>query len=96
MTDTVENSGIAVLQQCLSAKLQVVPPRDDKPDGEFVTVNRGLIIYVCFLRGITEEKIDKLGINFYKYLSVCQHTASRLLHILIITIFFSSSFYLTR
>ncbi|CAD5121249.1 DgyrCDS9781 [Dimorphilus gyrociliatus] len=53
--------GIAVLQQCLSAKLQVIPPNDDNPDGVFVNIDRGLIIYICFLRGITDEKIEKLA-----------------------------------
>ncbi|XP_042297096.1 D-aminoacyl-tRNA deacylase 2 [Sceloporus undulatus] len=48
-----------VLQQCLQARLQVKPP-DQGSQAQWVEIQRGLIIYVCFFKGATEEIIPKM------------------------------------
>ncbi|XP_067390491.1 D-aminoacyl-tRNA deacylase 2 isoform X3 [Emydura macquarii macquarii] len=50
----------AVLQQCLSARLQVKPPEPGS-EAEWVEVQRGLVIYICFFKGANEELISKMG-----------------------------------
>ncbi|XP_030644354.1 D-aminoacyl-tRNA deacylase 2 [Chanos chanos] len=49
----------AVLQQCLHARLQVKPP-DGESDAEWVEINRGMVIYICFFKGATEDIIPKI------------------------------------
>ncbi|XP_048339277.1 D-aminoacyl-tRNA deacylase 2 isoform X1 [Sphaerodactylus townsendi] len=48
-----------VLQQCLHARLQVKPPEPDS-EAKWVEIHRGLIIYICFLKGASEEIIPKM------------------------------------
>ncbi|XP_062863757.1 D-aminoacyl-tRNA deacylase 2-like [Trichomycterus rosablanca] len=49
----------AVLQQCLHAKLQV-KPADEESEARFVEINRGMVIYICFFKGATEDMIPKM------------------------------------
>ncbi|KYO37290.1 putative D-tyrosyl-tRNA(Tyr) deacylase 2 isoform A [Alligator mississippiensis] len=49
----------AVLQQCLSARLQV-KAAEPGAAAEWVQVQRGLVIYICFFRGANEELIPKM------------------------------------
>ncbi|XP_074852981.1 D-aminoacyl-tRNA deacylase 2 isoform X4 [Carettochelys insculpta] len=49
----------AVLQQCLSARLQVKPPEPGS-EAEWVEIQRGLVIYICFFKGAAEELIPKI------------------------------------
>ncbi|XP_066279257.1 D-aminoacyl-tRNA deacylase 2-like [Branchiostoma lanceolatum] len=48
-----------VVQQCLSARLQVKPPSQEN-EAEYVEVGRGIIIYICFLKGSTEDLVEKM------------------------------------
>ncbi|XP_060919529.1 D-aminoacyl-tRNA deacylase 2-like [Labrus mixtus] len=48
-----------VLQQCLQARLQV-KPADEHSEAEFVQVDRGMVIYVCFFKGATDEILPKM------------------------------------
>lgn len=48
-----------ILQQCLSAKLQV-QPRTEEQEAQFVEINRGLVVYVCFMKGATSDTVDKM------------------------------------
>ncbi|XP_071488955.1 D-aminoacyl-tRNA deacylase 2-like [Diadema antillarum] len=48
-----------VIQQCLSAKLQVKPASDDE-EAAFVEINRGIILYICFLKGADKEIVEKM------------------------------------
>lgn len=48
-----------VLQQCLSAKLQIQPASDEQ-EAEYVEIGHGLIVYVCFMKGSTEETVDQM------------------------------------
>ncbi|XP_075049171.1 D-aminoacyl-tRNA deacylase 2 isoform X2 [Mixophyes fleayi] len=48
-----------VLQQCLHAKLQVKPP-DKDTDAEWVEIQKGMIIYICFFKGSNKDVIPKI------------------------------------
>ncbi|KAG9480970.1 hypothetical protein GDO78_010302 [Eleutherodactylus coqui] len=48
-----------VLQQCLHAKLQVKPQGEDS-DAEWVKIQRGMVMYVCFFKGSTKDSIPKM------------------------------------
>ncbi|OWF45920.1 probable D-tyrosyl-tRNA(Tyr) deacylase 2 [Mizuhopecten yessoensis] len=48
-----------VLQQCLSARLQVEPGTECE-EAKYVEIGKGLIIYVCFMKGATEEMVQKM------------------------------------
>ncbi|XP_032233105.2 D-aminoacyl-tRNA deacylase 2 [Nematostella vectensis] len=48
-----------IIQQCLSARLQVQPPGDSQA-AEYVKVRRGVVLYLCFLKGATLEIIPKV------------------------------------
>ncbi|XP_019733796.1 D-aminoacyl-tRNA deacylase 2 [Hippocampus comes] len=49
----------AVLQQCLQARLQVKPP-DEHQQAQWVQIERGMVLYVCFLKGATEDILPKM------------------------------------
>lgn len=49
----------AVLQQCLSARLQV-KPADEHSEAEFVQIDRGMVIYICFFKGATDDILPKM------------------------------------
>ncbi|XP_061288329.1 D-aminoacyl-tRNA deacylase 2-like [Bos javanicus] len=49
----------ALLQQCLHARLQVRPAEGDV-EAEWVEVQRGLVIYVCFFKGADKELLPKM------------------------------------
>ncbi|KAM3919899.1 D-aminoacyl-tRNA deacylase 2 [Leptodactylus fuscus] len=48
-----------VLQQCLHAKLQV-KPQDENSDAEWVEIQRGMVVYVCFFKGSMKDIIPKI------------------------------------
>ncbi|XP_078263269.1 D-aminoacyl-tRNA deacylase 2 [Rhinoraja longicauda] len=48
-----------VLQQCLSARLQV-KPAEEGTAAEYVQIERGALIYVCFFKGATVDQIPKM------------------------------------
>ncbi|CAH3044620.1 unnamed protein product [Porites lobata] len=48
-----------IIQQCLSAKLQVQPPTEDS-DAQWVEISRGIIVYLCFLKGSNLDFIPKV------------------------------------
>lgn len=48
-----------IIQQCLSAKLQVQPPTEDS-DAQWVEISRGIIVYLCFLKGSNLDLIPKV------------------------------------
>ncbi|XP_007516907.1 D-aminoacyl-tRNA deacylase 2 [Erinaceus europaeus] len=49
----------ALLQQCLHARLQVRPAEGDAA-AQWVEVQRGLVIYVCFFKGADKELLPKM------------------------------------
>jgi len=54
-----------VLQQCLSARLQLNHPDDaliveGEEEPVYATVGKGLVVYVCFLKGATADVVEKI------------------------------------
>ncbi|KAM5176955.1 D-aminoacyl-tRNA deacylase 2 isoform 1-T1 [Callospermophilus lateralis] len=49
----------ALLQQCLHARLQIRPAEGDAA-AQWVEVQRGLVIYVCFFKGADKELLPKM------------------------------------
>ncbi|KAK7836027.1 hypothetical protein U0070_004118 [Myodes glareolus] len=49
----------ALLQQCLHAHLQV-RPADGDAAAQWVEIQRGLVIYVCFFKGADKELLPKM------------------------------------
>ncbi|KAM5242541.1 D-aminoacyl-tRNA deacylase 2 [Hipposideros larvatus] len=49
----------AILQQCLHARLQVRPAEGDAA-AQWVEVQRGLVIYVCFFKGADKELLPRM------------------------------------
>ncbi|NXT81632.1 DTD2 deacylase, partial [Zapornia atra] len=47
------------LQQCVSARLQVKPPEHGS-EAEWVEIQRGLVIYICFFKGADEDLVPKI------------------------------------
>ncbi|XP_068607827.1 D-aminoacyl-tRNA deacylase 2 [Brachionichthys hirsutus] len=48
-----------LLQQCLQARLQV-KPADDVTEAQFVQIDRGTLIYICFFKGATDDILPKM------------------------------------
>lgn len=48
-----------VLQQCLQARLQV-KPAEEHSEAQFVQIDRGMVIYICFFKGATEDLLPKM------------------------------------
>ncbi|XP_075386845.1 D-aminoacyl-tRNA deacylase 2 [Tenrec ecaudatus] len=49
----------ALLQQCLRAQLQVRPAEGDAA-AQWVEVQKGLVVYVCFFKGADKELLPKM------------------------------------
>ncbi|KAM9289638.1 D-aminoacyl-tRNA deacylase 2 [Cariama cristata] len=49
----------ALLQQCMSARLQVKPPENGS-EADWVEIQRGLVIYICFFKGADEDLVPKI------------------------------------
>lgn len=48
-----------IIQQCLSARLQVQPPTENE-DAKWVEITKGIVIYLCFLRGSNLDILPKV------------------------------------
>ncbi|KAF3845503.1 hypothetical protein F7725_008666 [Dissostichus mawsoni] len=53
------SGGLALLQQCLRAKLQV-KPEEEQTEAQFVQIDRGMVIYICFFKGATDDILPKM------------------------------------
>ncbi|MEQ2197584.1 hypothetical protein XENOCAPTIV_000616 [Xenoophorus captivus] len=56
-----------IIQQCSHAKVKVRRAVDGA-DAEWVEIEQGLVVYVCFFRGATEEVILEMGEIFFKFI----------------------------
>ncbi|TRY55368.1 hypothetical protein DNTS_034396 [Danionella cerebrum] len=82
MSERTENEIKArvVLQQCLHAQLQVKPP-DGENQAEWVEINRGMVIYICFFKGAAEDLIPKM-VNTLLNMKLCETEAGKLTSVL--------------
>ncbi|XP_056152185.1 D-aminoacyl-tRNA deacylase 2 [Lampris incognitus] len=77
MTEKTAPSTLArtVLQQCLHARLQVRPP-DGESEGEWVEIDRGMVIYICFFKGATEEILPRM-VSTLLNLKLCENDSGK-------------------
>ncbi|XP_076002818.1 D-aminoacyl-tRNA deacylase 2 [Genypterus blacodes] len=61
MTDKDSFTPVArtVLQQCLHGRLQVKPAEEGE-EATWVQINRGMVIYICFFKGATDDTLPKM------------------------------------
>ncbi|KAG9268130.1 D-aminoacyl-tRNA deacylase 2 [Astyanax mexicanus] len=64
-----------VLQQCLRATLQVKPPQEES-EAQWVQIDRGMVIYICFFKGATEDIIPKM-VNSLLNIKLCETDAGK-------------------
>ncbi|KAM6973061.1 D-aminoacyl-tRNA deacylase 2 [Aplochiton taeniatus] len=64
-----------VLQQCIHARLQVKPPNEDS-EAEWVEIDRGMVIYICFFKGAEEEIIPKM-VSTLVNLKLCESDSGK-------------------
>ncbi|XP_041710727.1 D-aminoacyl-tRNA deacylase 2 [Coregonus clupeaformis] len=69
-----------VLQQCLYARLQV-KPADDQSEAEWVEIDRGMVVYICFFKGATEDIITKM-VNTLLNLKLCEADSGKYVSVL--------------
>ncbi|XP_013882915.1 probable D-tyrosyl-tRNA(Tyr) deacylase 2 [Austrofundulus limnaeus] len=62
-----------VLQQCLRARLQVKPAEENQ-EAQFVQIDRGMVVYICFFKGATEHILPKL-VSTLLNLRLCESTS---------------------
>ncbi|KAJ7990913.1 hypothetical protein DPEC_G00291820 [Dallia pectoralis] len=69
-----------ILQQCLHARLQVTP-ESDQSGAEWVEINRGMVIYICFFKGAVEDIIPKI-VNTLLNLKLCEADSGKYVSVL--------------
>ncbi|CAK6975362.1 D-aminoacyl-tRNA deacylase 2 [Scomber scombrus] len=69
-----------VLQQCLRATLQV-KPAEQLSEAEFVQIDRGMVIYVCFFKGATDDILPKM-VSTLLNLRLCESDSGKMLSVL--------------
>ncbi|CAL1575348.1 unnamed protein product [Knipowitschia caucasica] len=70
-----------VLQQCVRASLMVKPAEEKSSEAEFVQIDRGMVIYVCFFKGATEEILPKM-VSSLLNLRVCETSSGQMSSVL--------------
>ncbi|XP_070699071.1 D-aminoacyl-tRNA deacylase 2-like [Pempheris klunzingeri] len=70
----------AVLQQCLQARLQV-KPAEELSEAQFVQIERGMVIYVCFFKGATDDILPKM-VSTLLNLRLCESDSGKLVSVL--------------
>ncbi|XP_026160114.1 D-aminoacyl-tRNA deacylase 2 [Mastacembelus armatus] len=69
-----------VLQQCLQARLQV-KPAGDQSEAQFVQIDRGMVIYICFFKGATDDMMPKM-VSALLNLRLCESDSGKLVSVL--------------
>ncbi|XP_037097852.1 D-aminoacyl-tRNA deacylase 2 [Syngnathus acus] len=65
-----------ILQQCLQARLQV-KPQDEQQPAQWVQIERGMVVYVCFLKGATEDILPKM-VSTLLNVRVCESPSGKM------------------
>uniref|UniRef100_A0A1A8QL58 D-aminoacyl-tRNA deacylase n=2 Tax=Nothobranchius TaxID=28779 RepID=A0A1A8QL58_9TELE len=68
-----------VLQQCLQARLQV-RPAEGQSDAQFVQIHRGMVIYICFFKGATDDVLPKM-VSTLLNLRLCESTSGKMVSV---------------
>nr|XP_057947196.1 D-aminoacyl-tRNA deacylase 2-like [Doryrhamphus excisus]XP_057947197.1 D-aminoacyl-tRNA deacylase 2-like [Doryrhamphus excisus] len=69
-----------VLQQCLQARLQVTPAGEHS-EAQWVQVERGMVIYVCFFKGATDDILPKM-VSTLLNLRLCESDSGKMVSVL--------------
>nr|XP_020467235.1 probable D-tyrosyl-tRNA(Tyr) deacylase 2 [Monopterus albus] len=69
-----------VLQQCLQARLQV-KPAEEQSEAQFVQIDRGMVIYICFFKGATDDILPKM-VSTLLNLRLCESDSGRMVSVL--------------
>ncbi|XP_040916843.1 D-aminoacyl-tRNA deacylase 2 [Toxotes jaculatrix] len=80
---TEKGSGPAartVLQQCLQARLQV-KPAEENSEAQFVQIDRGMVIYICFFKGATDDILPKM-VSTLLNLRLCESESGKMISVL--------------
>ncbi|KAF0044242.1 D-aminoacyl-tRNA deacylase 2 [Scophthalmus maximus] len=70
----------AVLQRCVRATLQVRPAEHQAP-AQFVQIDRGMVIYVCFFKGATDDILPKM-VSTLLNLRLCESDSGKMVSVL--------------
>eukprot|EP00111_Clytia_hemisphaerica_P005314 TCONS_00015355-protein len=52
--------GKCIMQQCLSAKLMVKPAEGDDSPAQYVQINQGVVVFICFLKDAAIDHLPKI------------------------------------
>ncbi|XP_060938099.1 D-aminoacyl-tRNA deacylase 2-like [Limanda limanda] len=69
-----------VLQQCLQARLQV-KPAEELSQAQFVQIDRGMVIYICFFKGATDDILPKM-VSTLLSLRLCESDSGKMVSVL--------------
>ncbi|KAL4613051.1 putative D-tyrosyl-tRNA(Tyr) deacylase 2 [Arapaima gigas] len=69
-----------VVQQCLHARLQV-KPADQESEAQWVEIERGMVIYVCFFKGAELNIIPKM-VNSLLNVKLCEADSGKRVSVL--------------
>ncbi|XP_056282476.1 D-aminoacyl-tRNA deacylase 2 [Pseudoliparis swirei] len=69
----------AVLQQCLQATLQVKPP-EELSEAQYVQIHRGMVIYICFFKGASEDMLPKM-VSALLNLRLCESDSGKMVSV---------------
>ncbi|XP_018558710.1 LOW QUALITY PROTEIN: D-aminoacyl-tRNA deacylase 2 [Lates calcarifer] len=69
-----------VLQQCLQARLQV-KPAEENSEAQFVQIDRGMVIYICFFKGATDDILPKM-VSTLLNLRLCESDSGKMVSVL--------------
>ncbi|XP_024133084.1 D-aminoacyl-tRNA deacylase 2 [Oryzias melastigma] len=69
-----------VLQQCLQARLQV-QPAGEQSEAEYVQISRGMVIYVCFFKGASEDMLPRM-VSTLLNLRLCESSSGKMVSVL--------------
>ncbi|XP_044023671.1 D-aminoacyl-tRNA deacylase 2-like [Siniperca chuatsi] len=70
----------AVLQQCVQARLQV-KPAEEHAEARFVQIDRGMVIYICFFKGATDDILPKM-VSTLLNLRLCESDSGKMVSVL--------------
>ncbi|KAM9842841.1 D-aminoacyl-tRNA deacylase 2-like [Aulostomus maculatus] len=69
-----------VLQRCLQARLQVKPAGEDS-EAQWVQIDRGMVMYVCFFKGATDDMLPKM-VSTLLNLRLCESDSGKIVSVL--------------
>ncbi|KPP72053.1 putative D-tyrosyl-tRNA(Tyr) deacylase 2 [Scleropages formosus] len=80
MAEKSECLARTVVQQCVRARLQVKPP-DEECEAQWVEIERGMVIHVCFFKGAQPDVVPKL-VNSLLNVKLCEADSGKRVSVL--------------